>query len=101
MYFSEWKLSENKFYYETIGSFTEETTPFFKVRLIPIESATYYMIVVRDYESEEALATNTRFGMAKKNDEGVFLDFDKAKGYAISLALSYLRDSVKNVLEPK
>ena len=96
MYFSEWELGENKLHYETIGSFTEETTPFFKVRLIPIESAMYYLIIVRDYKTEEDLATNTRFGMTK-NDEGVFLDFDKAKEYAEDFALSY----IKNILEPK
>ncbi len=91
MYFSKWELEEDKSYYQTEVSFKEESTPFFKVRIIPVEINNYYLIVVRDYKTGEMLSNTTRFGITK-TDENNLSNLIQAKVYAEALALSCMRN---------
>ena len=90
MYFSEWKLEEDKSYYQTIASFKELSSPFFKVRVIPVELNNYYLIVIRDYKTGEIFSNTTRIGMVK-SDEGNITNLNQAKAHAEALAQSCMR----------
>ena len=91
MYFSEWKIEDDKTYYQTEVSFKKSTTPFFKVRIIPVEINRYYMIAVRDYKSGEMLYNTVNFGITK-TDEDNLSNLKQAKVYAKALAQLCMRD---------
>ena len=90
MYFSEWELEEDKSYYQTIASFKELTSPFFKVRVIPKELENVFYIMIRDYKTGVLLFSRT-FVMIK-NNKTVFINLRQAKVYAEALAQVCLED---------